>query len=144
MVKESCSDSCVGTRYRCIEAEGCSNYPLTSFSSCTYGSLECDDGCGNIKYKCDSVCPSSISTLDTLNMVLSGECSNRDTQTSYNITKSISGTFDYCLSDCDYSFTLNLGGNTLSGDLDFRYMDGGVTLSLVLLQEKLRGQFLVL
>lgn len=58
MTKESCTDSCVGTRYKCsgspvcTPSQNCSTYTLSQQSGCPNGYLSCDDGCGNTTYKC--------------------------------------------------------------------------------------------
>ncbi len=139
---ESCDDGCGNVKYKCSSCTpttDCSEYTLTSQSGCAYGYESCNDGCENVKYKCGNVCPASISTLEELNMVLSGTCSNRDSQTVYTVANNISGSFSSCSANCNYSFTLNLGGNSLGGNLDFTKMTGGITLNSGIITGSITG-----
>ena len=61
-VKKSCTDSCVGTRYKCEEkictpTKDCSGYNLISQTGCSSGYESCDNGCGKVTYKCKTCTP---------------------------------------------------------------------------------------
>lgn len=61
-VKKSCTDPCVGTRYKCEEqictpTTDCSAYNLKTQTGCNSGYESCNDGCGNISYKCKTCTP---------------------------------------------------------------------------------------
>lgn len=70
-VKKSCTDPCVGTRYKCEEqictpTADCSSYPLTSQTGCSYGYDTCNDGCNATKYKCKTCTPTTDCSSYTL------------------------------------------------------------------------------
>lgn len=51
-IKKSCKDSCVGQRYKCEPATGCSGYDLTEQKGCEDGYDTCTDTSGMEHYKC--------------------------------------------------------------------------------------------
>lgn len=128
---ESCTTECGKTTYRCKTntRQQCIDagygYTSTDKKFDDSGWEVCPYDSGYYKY----MCPTTISTLNQLNMVLSGKCSNRDDFPTYKIKNNISGSFQTCSSNCNFSLDINLMGNTLQGDLDFEKMTGGVTLS---------------
>ena len=128
-VKKSCTDPCVGTRYKCEEssvnkcvAEGYTQQNR-AFSSDKW--KQCPYDSNYYKYECGN----TITNISELNYVLQGKCSDRDNMTKYKLSTNISGTFQTCSSNCDFSLDIDLQGNKLDGDLDFKLMDGSVSLS---------------
>lgn len=74
MTKESCSDACVGTRYKCVAATGCDGYDLTSKTGCSYGYDECADTSGMKHYKCKAC--SATNTCTGYTLIQQSGCSN--------------------------------------------------------------------
>ena len=51
-IKKSCKDSCVGDRYKCEPATGCTGFDLTEQKGCEDGYESCTDTSGLKHYKC--------------------------------------------------------------------------------------------
>ncbi len=128
-VKKSCTDPCVGTRYKCEESAGnkCVTEGYTkqtpAFSSDKW--KQCPYDSGYYKYECGN----TITNISELNYVLQGKCSDRDSGPTYKLTSSLSGNFQTCTGNCGFPLNIDLQGNKLDGNLDFKLMDGSVSLS---------------
>ena len=100
-VKKSCTDPCVGTRYKCEEqictpTIDCSSYTLTSQTGCGNGYLSCSNGCGTTTYKCK---PYAVGDKYYLNGIFIGkviEVSGTDITIASPLVKSNAEIGDYC------------------------------------------------
>lgn len=99
--KKSCTDPCVGTRYKCEEqictpTTDCSSYTLTSQTGCNNGYLSCSNGCGTTTYKCKPYAVGDKYYLNGIFIAKVIEVSGTDITIASPLVKSNAEIGDYC------------------------------------------------